>query len=665
MAKIRTRLIFSFLILSLLPLIIIGVFAYSNSRKTVEDKVGLYSEQLVQQVTFNINDKIDEMERISKQLISNNRLSEIFLNSSKADDTLKIIENKREIDSIMTTLVQTNAGLNGVLMYTYDFGIMAVGPGWDLKTFNNEVFESTEIYKSVIERKGNTLWVTGFNDSYESLYLFRRLTSLSTGKEIGLIGLNIKLSTFEGIYKNINLGEGSTFMIVDEEGSIILHDSKEKLGMPVSDSLLKIINGEVESDLLSIDNNLITYSSCTNGWKTIAQIPLSSLLTDIDKVGETSLIIGVICAVVAILIGILIALSISGPIQKIMGLMGKAEQGDLTVKTNMKSKSEIGQLAISFDTMMENIKELIDDTRKLTRKVFDDTTIMNTVAEQSTSIAQQVNVVVEAIAKGASEQASDAERSMHTVHELVQGINLINKTVDKATKVIEGTQDMGNVVMETLETLNAKTHESAQVSDTIKINIDQLNNSTKEIIQITKIIEGISEQTNLLSLNAAIEAARAGEAGRGFAVVANEVGRLAEQSKDATKMIGEIVNSIQSQTQSTVNIVEKGNEIFKEQQNSVKHTNKAYGNIAKSLDSVIYQMRDVNSAVGNINQSKDTAISSIESITAIAQQSAASTEEVISVGEEQMAAAEQLYNLARQLTDIVENLNHKMDRFIV
>jgi methyl-accepting chemotaxis protein len=185
----------------------------------------------------------------------------------------------------------------------------------------------------------------------------------------------------------------------------------------------------------------------------------------------------------------------------------------------------------------------------------------------------------------------------------------------------------------------------------------------KEIQKILKIMIGISEQTNLLSLNAAIEAARAGEAGKGFAVVANEVKKLAEQSKEFTGSINSIIASIGKKTNDTVEEVMKSNVVVNEQINAVKDTEELFKTVFSAMGDVLSNIARTEKSVENIMKSKEKVLESMENISAVAEESAATTQEISASTEEQMASAEDLSSHAKELIDLSVALNTELNKF--
>ncbi len=177
------------------------------------------------------------------------------------------------------------------------------------------------------------------------------------------------------------------------------------------------------------------------------------------------------------------------------------------------------------------------------------------------------------------------------------------------------------------------------------------------------MIESISEQINLLSLNAAIEAARAGELGRGFAVVAEEIRKLAEESNKFTGEIINLINELTVQTRNSVSIMQEVGQIVFSQIESVNTTNDEFRGIAEAIEI----MRDITHKVSNssdeMEQKKESIISIIENLSAISEENAAETQEASASVEEQTASMEEIANSSEELAKIAEDLDAQVRIF--
>lgn len=222
--------------------------------------------------------------------------------------------------------------------------------------------------------------------------------------------------------------------------------------------------------------------------------------------------------------------------------------------------------------------------------------------------------------------------------------------------VVYDTQKLSEIALVAVKSLNDKAMETKSVSAQIIDDINSLNEDMKEIKNITNLIAGISEQTNLLSLNAAIEAARAGEAGRGFAVVAEEVKKLADQSKDASVMISSIIQRIQTKTEITVDAANRSSSIVGKQMEAVYETDNSFKTIFSSMEAISQMIKEVENSLKVVLDSKTIVMSTMENVSAVSEEAAATSEEVAASTEEQIASAQALSALAEELSSMAEEL---------
>lgn len=665
--KIQFKLMISFILILVVPLVIVVAFFYKNSISVVESKVKIITDELSNQANVAMNMQIKEIENISAQIFSNQAIYS-NLSASINDDDYARYQKRNDAISTLNTYTLSTDYIESVQIYVdEDNSVISSGTAKDSDFLQNE-FKNSQEYTSFAGGRG-VKWIAGLNNNYDRIYLLRNVSNINYGTEIGVMLLGIKTSTFSDIIENIDLGKDSSFYIVDSNGTILITPNEEQLGQSENPDLMSIlnkdINEEIESTSFVFGDNLVSYGICSNGWITVAKIPTVSLTSEIEKVGKMAGTVSVICIVIAIIISLLIATSIRNPIKRMMRLMKLAETGDLTIKSNEYSRSELGQLSRSFDNMISNINSLVKSSSDIAQQVFKDTSIVNSVASQTSETARQVSIAIESISNGSSEQAVSANKTNETIHGLAENINNGEQALDAFSDIVGDTKQIGTTAMDTVNKLNECSKQTIEVFNTIHENIAQLNSRSKEIIKIINLIDDISSQTNLLSLNATIEAARAGEAGKGFSVVASEVGKLAVQSKEATNLIGNIIKSIQKETNDTVNVVERGKDTFKEQLTAVKDTNLAFQGIDKALNDITEQIDVLFDAMHTISDMKDSATQSVENIASITQETALASQEVLSTVEEQSTSAEKLTRLASHLSEIVDSLKQNIANFKV
>ncbi|MCD8493166.1 MAG: methyl-accepting chemotaxis protein, partial [Geovibrio sp.] len=229
------------------------------------------------------------------------------------------------------------------------------------------------------------------------------------------------------------------------------------------------------------------------------------------------------------------ASTITRPLLGFVTVFREIAEGDLTKKIMVKSTDEIGTVAREFNIFVDNIRETMLSVKDATNTVASATNELSSTAEELSATADSQSAQVGDIANGMRDVT-------HSAEEVVFHVETTGKKVEEALVVTEKGKEF---VQQTVRRISGIKTTTAGLSETIS----KLGKSSEEIGNIISVINDIADQTNLLALNAAIEAARAGEAGRGFAVVADEVRKLAERTQNATKEVGDIIASLQKETE--------------------------------------------------------------------------------------------------------------------
>ncbi|MTI47529.1 MAG: chemotaxis protein [Firmicutes bacterium] len=365
----------------------------------------------------------------------------------------------------------------------------------------------------------------------------------------------------------------------------------------------------------------------------------------------------------SIILGLFLRFSIKKITERFHNDMESIKEKGFTEILEHKSYGVISGISSSVGKVMSEMGQLIQDFFQMLDSIVNLSHLLNTKSNETRLSTEQISSAMNDISKGATEQAADTQQGVKLVEHLSEQIDYIT---EKYSEVMGDTQKINDLNYEGIGSINKLSEKSegtySAISD-IYEDINNLTDSTKNIGVLLETIEKIAEQTNLLALNAAIEAARAGEDGKGFAVVAQEIKELADQSKTSTLEINKLVETIQVESNQTIESMEYLKNTSKELNNAINESENAFNNISIATNSISGKIDDINQAIYSMQSDKNQVLTSIENISAVSQETAASSEEVAAATDSQMNAIEDMQGIANNLEMLTKELEEKLKNY--
>jgi methyl-accepting chemotaxis protein len=378
----------------------------------------------------------------------------------------------------------------------------------------------------------------------------------------------------------------------------------------------------------------------------------------------TMLVVDILILIGAVVSLLVLTRRIGRPLAAVVESANRIAAGDFRLQAiNYQRQDEIGNLVKAFAAMSAQLRELIGQVAATAEQVASSSEQLTAGAEQSAMAAGQVAASVTEVARGTVSQVEAINRTVGIVEDMAAAIRQIainaNNVSGKSGETTQAAVAGGAAVNEATGQMSAISHSVNQTAEVVK----RLGESSKQIGEIVDVISGIAGQTNLLALNAAIEAARAGEQGRGFAVVAEEVRKLAEQSQEAAGKIAEIIREIQGETDNAILAMNKGTSEVTRGTQVITATGERFKHIIVLIQELNQQIQEISGAAEEVSASSTEVVASVDSVKAVAGETAGNTQTISAAAEEQSASMQEIASSSQGLSKVATELQSAISRF--
>ena len=369
------------------------------------------------------------------------------------------------------------------------------------------------------------------------------------------------------------------------------------------------------------------------------------------------------CALLAVVITFIVK-----AITKVIGHLDEVADGKLDFKISEKllqRSDEIGNIARSVQTLIGGLASIVVNIHHSTGELAEFKDDFQKKFETINNSISNVNVAVDEIANGATSQADETQKVSSQINDMGDAITKTSQNVDSLTQSTEQMKEHNEQLDTTIQELMAISDRNKESLAAVYNQTNETNQSVMHIGNAVDMITDIAGQTNLLSLNASIEAARAGEYGKGFAVVADQIRQLADQSANTAKEIGEIVAELIENSNTSVETMGVVRQEMTGQYEKLNTTKDIFEHLNEEVNNVVTAIESISTEVESLDRLKGEVLGSAESLAAIAQENAASTEETSASMVELGEIVNDCNTKTKQLVDIADSMEENVHKFHV
>ena len=460
--------------------------------------------------------------------------------------------------------------------------------------------------------------------------------------------------------------DSSYVYVVKNDGTMLYHPTKEKVGQPVENAVIKGVVQQLQdgkkpgTTVVEYDFNGTTkysaYTILNNENILVLTADESEALAGITTVTGVAVEIIAIVVLIAIIISFIMGRRLMRPLVKVSTIIEDVANGNIEADFSVvkESNDEIGLIIEKMKELTQSLGSIVGKIRNSSDTMSSNSYELNDTSSQTLAANNEISKAVEDVAEGSTGMAASISKINENLLEMSNETKDINASVDEIKNQTTAVQDSSKIMNDKIKSMQDSSHKMDEGISAISKRIETVNTTVDKVSNIVSVIEEISSETNLLSLNASIEAARAGDAGKGFAVVAQEIRVLSDNTNTELENIKQIISSLVEEcrycVQASGTIVEDN----AKQKEEIKAVLDEFGSLDEQIQKTAEKADEIEELVTAMIELNDDITKSSNSLTDVSAANAAATEEM-------NANIEELNAMMHGVSEMAEHMNNESD----
>ncbi len=671
MFSIRNKIVVCFLV-PILFMIILGTMSYQKAASGMSDSFKESTQQTINMATEYIDVSNSFIEAEALKYVVDSDLGKYFLGVYDNDPT----KRRTLIDQVKTDILASQVGNS----FISNIHIVTESKTSMISTKSKA---QQGIYDKYMEEMAPNGTLAKWDDHHDALdeylvipkkdYILTCQREVQNGKAI--IVIDVKAGAVQSFLEGLDLGDGSIVGFVTAGGReiAVMREAGAESGTLIKDQVVFadkdfFLQAGDESGAKEVVYEGKSYlffhdTSEKTGATVCALVPVQVVTSQAESIKQLTMLGVLVSSIIVIFIGVWIASGIRKNMRRISGSLEVVAQGNLATEVAVAGRDEFQGLAAAANDMIANNKQLVQKvsmaTDKLAVSAGEVTEASGVIQEYSADITHAINEIND----GMEKQSLHAQECVSKTGTLSEEIQQVNRIAREVETLVSNAEEMIRHGMELVTVLGERASQTTAVTAQVEESIQELKKESEIINEFVGMITDISEQTNLLSLNASIEAARAGEAGRGFAVVAEEIRKLADNSAEAAGEIRNNVEHISAQTVVSVESAKQAGSMVALQTEAVQEVTGVFQNMNQAMEDLFESLKMILEGTEQADREREDALEAVRNISQIIEETAQSAEVVKNVAENLQRNVENLNGTAESLDENMSGLKTEIAVF--